>query len=50
MGYFIKDNIIHKAKKVNLSQADRKIVLKQTQKQKEILEKAKARRGYFENK
>ena len=41
MGYIIKDNTIQKAKKVVLSQTDRKVVFTQTQKQKEIIEKAK---------
>lgn len=44
MGYVIKNNTIQKAKKVVLSQSDRKVVFTQTQKQKEVLEKAKRRR------
>lgn len=46
MGYIIKDNIIQKAKKVVLSRSDRKVVFTQTQKQKEIIEKAKKRREF----
>ena len=46
MGYIIKDNTIQKAKKVVLSQSDRKVVFTQTQKQKEIIEKAKKRREF----
>lgn len=46
MGYIIKDNKVQKAKKVVLSQSDRKVVFTQTQKQKEILEKAKKRREF----
>jgi len=44
MGYVIKDTEILKAKKVVLSKADRKVVFTQTEKQKEVLEKAKKRR------
>ena len=44
MGYVIKNNNIQKAKKVVLSKTDRKIVFTQTEKQKELLEKAKKRR------
>ena len=44
MGYIIKNNTILKAKKVVLSKADRKVVFTQTEKQKEVLEKAKKRR------
>ena len=44
MGYVIKNNTILKAKKVVLSKTDRKVVFTQTQKQKEILGKAKRRR------
>ena len=40
MGYVIKDTEILKAKKVVLSKADRKVVFTQTEKQKEVLEKA----------
>lgn len=40
MGYVIKNNTIQKAKKVVLSKADRKVVFTQTEKQKEVLEKA----------
>ena len=47
MGYVIKNNKVQKAKKVVLSPTDRKIVFIQTQKQKEILEKAKKRRELF---
>ncbi len=47
MGYIIKDNKVQKAKKVVLSQIDRKIVFTQTEKQKEILEQAKKRRKEF---
>ncbi len=46
MGYIIKDNKVQKAKKVVLAPTDRKIVFTQTQKQKEILEKAKKRREF----
>ncbi len=46
MGYIIKDNTIQKAKKVVLSRSDRKVVFTQTQKQKEIIEKAKKRREF----
>lgn len=46
MGYIIKDNTIQKAKKVVLSQSDRKVVFTQTPKQKEIIEKAKKRREF----
>ncbi len=46
MGYIIKDNTIQKAKKVVLSQNDRKVVFTQTPKQKEIIEKAKKRREF----
>lgn len=44
MGYVIKNNTILKAKKVVLSKADRKVVFTQTEKQKEVLAKAKRRR------
>ena len=44
MGYVIKNNTILKAKKVVLSKTDRKVVFTQTEKQKEVLEKAKKRR------
>ena len=44
MGYIIKNNTIQKAKKVVLSQSDRKVVFTQIEKQKEVLEKAKKRR------
>lgn len=47
MGYIIKDNKVQKAKKVVLSQNDRRVVFTQTPKQKEILEKAKKRRKEF---
>ena len=46
MGYIIKDNTIQKEKKVVLSRSDRKGVFTQTQKQKEIIEKAKKRREF----
>lgn len=44
MGYVIKNNTIQKAKKVVLSKTDRKVVFTQTEKQKEVLEKAKRRK------
>ena len=46
MGYIIKNNTILKAKKVVLPKTDRKVVFTQTQKQKEIIEKAKKRREF----
>ena len=44
MGFVIKNNEVQRAKKIVLSKKDRKIIITQTTKQKEILKEAIERR------